>query len=196
VSDAFVKWGRASTSGATFMDRVNRFGAAGISLNHPAKGYAVLLDVDGDHVATTTAELASLIDRRIGATLTFEWWFTADSDLACSYAFVPGKREVQTFYLDGLSSTEVATTYDLLRDLFWDRPDPSDWLVVDATGRSADFDWDDYLEYGVGDPSAAPDLIILSNASFEGRPGLPKPSHLSTSGNGFLEITKGDWGRS
>jgi hypothetical protein len=193
VSDAFVTWCRASTSATTFLDRVDRFGAAGISLNHPSLGVTQLLDADGDGVNTTPAELASLIDRRIGATLTFEWWFSADIDLTCGHHFVPGKREIETYYLDGLTSPEVATVCDLLRDLFWDRPDASDWLLVDTTGRSADFDWDDYLQYGAGDPSQAPDLLILSNATLKSRPELPKVSTPSPSNGEFVEIARSDW---
>jgi hypothetical protein len=194
VSDAFIKWCRTSTSGATFLDRVDRFREAGISLIHPVRGTAVLLDVDGDDIPTTPAELASLVDRRIGRALTFEWWFSANVDLTCTTTFVPGRREIQTFYLDGLSSTEVTTTCDLIRGLFWDHPDLSDWLVLDTTGHSADFDWDNYLQYGVGDPVEPPDLLVLSNTTLEGCPGLPRPASM-VSDSEFSAIARSDWSR-
>jgi hypothetical protein len=136
VSDAFVKWCRPSTSAAEFLAMVDRFGAAGIALNNPAMGTAVLLDADGEQVTTTAAELASLIDRRFATTLTFEWWFSADEDLTSAYAFEPGKREVQTYYLDGLSLDQMATTSHLIQELFWERPDVADWLIVDTIGHS------------------------------------------------------------
>jgi hypothetical protein len=166
-------------------------------LIHPSLAVAQLLDADGDGVNTTPTELASLIDRRIGSTLTYEWWFSADSDLTCSHHFVPGKRETETYFLDGLTLAEVATVCDLLPDLFWEEPDPSDWLLVDTTGRSADFDWDNYLQYGDGDPSKAapPDLIIVSDTTLEGRPGLPRSSAPKATDSRFVEITRRDWVR-
>jgi hypothetical protein len=174
---------------------VDRFSAAGITLNNPSTRTAVLLDADGDQVSTTAAELASLIDRRFARTLTFEWWFSADEDLTCSYTFEHGKREVQTFYLDGLSLEQVATTSNLMQELFRERSDVGDWLIIDTIGYSADFDWDNYLQYGDGDPSKAapPDLIILSETTLKARTGLPRSSAPKASDSGFVEITRSDW---
>lgn len=196
MSDAFVKWCRPSTSGTAFLAMVDRFGAAGIELNHPSMRTAVLLDADGDQVTTTAPELASLIDRRFATTLTFEWWFSANEDLTCAYTFEPGKREVQTYYLDGLSLDQMATTANLIQELFWERPEVADWLIVDTVGHSADFDWDNYLQYGDGDPSkaAAPDLIILSETVLKARTGLPRPS-TPNGDSGFVELTRRDWVR-
>jgi hypothetical protein len=176
---------------------VDRFNAAGIALSNPSTRTVVLLDADGGQVPTTAAELASLIDRRFAGTLTFEWWFTADRDLTCSYAFEPGRREVQTFYLDGLSPEEIATISDLVRELFWELPDVADWLVVDTVGHSADFDWDNYLQFGDGDPvkTEAPDLIIFSGTTLKARTGLPRLPALNASDIGFVELARSDWVR-
>jgi hypothetical protein len=197
VSDAFIKWCRSSTSDAAFLAMVERFGAAGIALDNPSMRTAVLLDADGEQVTTTAAELASLIDRRFATTLTFEWWFSADEDLTCAYTFEPGKREVQTYYLDGLSSDQMAATSDLIQELFWERPAAADWLIVDTVGRSADFDWDNYLQYADGDPSkaAAPDLLILSDTVLKARTGLPRSSTPRDSESGFVELARRDWVR-
>jgi hypothetical protein len=197
VSDAFIKWCRASTSGAAFLTMVDRFGAAGIALENPSLQTAVILDADGEQVTTTAAELASLIERRFATNLTFEWWFSADEDLTCAYTFEPGKREVQTYYLDGLSLDQVATTSNLIQELFWEQLDAADWLVVDTIGHSADFDWDNYLQYADGDPSkaSAPDLLILSDTILKARTGLPRSSTPNSSDNGFVELTRRDWVR-
>ncbi len=197
MSDAFVKWCRSSTSSTAFLATVDRFGAAGIALDNPSTRTAALLDADGDQITTTADELASLIERRFATTLTFEWWFSADEDLTCAFTFEPGRREVQTFYLDGLSPEQMATTSTLLQELFWERPDDADWLIVDTIGHSADFDWDNYLQYGDGDPSnaATPDLIVLSDTTLKARAGLPRSSAPKASDSGFVEITRGDWVR-
>jgi hypothetical protein len=51
VPDAFLNWCRTSTSAATFLNRVDQFIAAGLSLNDPLSGAGQLLAVGGDGVA-------------------------------------------------------------------------------------------------------------------------------------------------
>ncbi|MGV9805300.1 hypothetical protein [Micromonospora chersina] len=165
MSDAFIKWCRGSTTAEQFRRQIEKFEIAGISLNHPVSETAVLLDVDGRDVVTSPTEIAELIGRRIGISLTLEWWFNADTDLTCTFSFVPSSREIQTYYLDGLSRSEVEVTCDLIRDIFWDSEGTSESVVFDTSGRTAEFDWDDYLLYGVGRPLTSPDLLIVRSAS-------------------------------
>lgn len=165
MSDAFIKWCREKSTSGQFLDRIEKFGAVGVSLIHPVRKTAVLLDVDGNDVAVSAADIAELVDRRVGRAISLEWWFTADDDLTCTYLFVPGGREVQTYYLDGLSTNEVTLVCQLIRDLFWEDREISEWLVLDITGRSADFDWDEYLLYGVGTPPISPDLLVMRTSS-------------------------------
>jgi hypothetical protein len=55
MPDGFVKWYRASSTAHEFGAQVEAFSAAGISLIHPAKNVAVLLDVDGDDIEVAPA---------------------------------------------------------------------------------------------------------------------------------------------
>lgn len=187
MSDAFIKWCRASTTAQQFMGQAEKFSPVGVSLIHPLKKTGVLLDVDGNDVAATPAEMADIIDRRVGATISLEWWFSADTDLTCTYNFVPGGREIQTYYLDGLSISEVESARRVIVDLFWAALGASESLVIDTTGRSADFDWDEYLLYGVGVPSFAPDLLIV-RANFPSSP--PPHTDMRNLQDGFVEFIR------
>ncbi|WP_433365034.1 hypothetical protein ACQPZX_35045 [Actinoplanes sp. CA-142083] len=190
MSDAFVKWCRRGTTDRQFLERAEKFAAAGISLTHPGRRVAVLLDVDGNDVAMSPEEVASLVGRRVGRSLTLEWWFTPDVDLTCTYTFVPGAREVQTYYLDGLSPAEVTVVRELLVNLFFEDVTASQWLVADTTGLSADFDWDDYLLYGAGSPSTSPDLVLVNSATSSVPVDLPSASRRRDLDGGVVEFAK------
>jgi hypothetical protein len=192
MSDAFIKWCRGRTTAQQFLDRVKKFNAAGISLVHPVKGDAVLLDVDGNDVGVSPADIAQLVDRRVGRSLSMEWWFTADIDLTCTYSFVPGGREVQTYYLDGLSPAEVTSVCDLIGSLFWGESSASEWLVVDAIGRLADFDWEDFLLYDAGSPSMTPDLMIVRTSTNAAQIELLPRAIRQDLRNGFVEFKRRD----
>jgi hypothetical protein len=108
VADGFVRWYRESGATSVFAEQVEIFEAHGIGLVHPTKGAAVVIDVEGEHVLMRPEELGRLLGLRF-ASITMDWWFSADTNVIDEYAYEPFGCEIQTLWLDGLTSEEADT---------------------------------------------------------------------------------------
>jgi hypothetical protein len=72
-----------------------------------------MLDVDGNGVNVEPEEMAHLIELKLGS-INVQFWMTQDTSLTCQFSWISLGLEVQTFYLDGLTGTEVAHVKSVL----------------------------------------------------------------------------------
>jgi hypothetical protein len=148
-------------------EQVSEFMARGLLLEHPSRRCALLLNTDGNQVEIESDQLAELLTWRLPA-VDFQWWFTADVDVACQISNRPYGHETQTFYLDGLTLDQS----ELVESLLVDRIRHSGGvetlgLVVDRTGATAgSCDWDEILLGESGEIQDYPDLLVLPEMRF------------------------------
>ncbi|MEU2494655.1 hypothetical protein [Streptomyces sp. NPDC007883] len=79
MSDGYVRWYQESAATSVIAEQAEVFAAYGLRLVHPVRGAAVVLDVEGDDVLMDPEELCRLLGLRI-ASITMNWWFSADID--------------------------------------------------------------------------------------------------------------------
>ncbi|WP_433552928.1 hypothetical protein ACQP08_05875 [Micromonospora zamorensis] len=173
----------------SFRSQARFFELSGILLTHPTKGAAVMLDVDGNDIEMSPERVAENVGLRIGASMTVEWWLSPDIDLTCTYEFHPLGREVQTFYLDGLTTEEKGTVSSVVGRLFSSNAESSIALVVDYRGLTVEFDWDDFALRGLGNLRAIPDLLITAKRD-ELIDSVRRHGGLALDlGNGFVQLS-------
>ncbi|MFJ2085287.1 hypothetical protein ACI2KV_06590 [Micromonospora chokoriensis] len=189
MADSFIKWYRVASTVESFRSQARSFESAGIHLTHPGKGVAVMLDVDGNDIEMSPERVAENVGRRIGRSLTVEWWLSPDIDLTCTYEFHPLGREVQTFYLDGFRTEEKEIVSSVVGRLFSSNAESSIALVVDYRGLTAEFDWDDFVLRGLGELPSIPDLLIAAKRD-ELIDSVRRQGGLAIDlGNGFVQLS-------
>ncbi|WP_380283426.1 hypothetical protein [Kitasatospora purpeofusca] len=188
TSDAFIDWYRTRTSGRDFELLAEAFGRAGIHLVQPGFDTAVLLDAEGEHVRLPAGRVAELVGLSLGD-LTLKWWFTADSDVVCGIAYSGYGWEKHTYFLDALTVREADTVAEVLLGEARARPQETAALVVDRTGRSAEFDW----EAVVGGASTAvpvlPEALLLAERTADALSGLPAQAARSAFAPGLTLVS-------
>ncbi|MEK2491038.1 hypothetical protein WN990_15900 [Kitasatospora purpeofusca] len=172
TSDAFVDWYRTRTSGQDFARLAGAFGRAGIQLVQPGFDTAVLLDVEGEHVRLPAGRVAELVGLSLGD-LTVKWWFTPDDDLVCGIAYSGYGWEKHTYFLDALTAREADTVAEVLLGEVRARPEETTALVVDRTGRTAEFDWDAVVGGTTTAVPLLPETLVLTGPTADALSGLP-----------------------
>ncbi len=160
TSDAFVDWYRTRTSGQDFARLAEAFGRAGIHLVQPGFDTAVLLDVEGEHVCMPADQVAELVGLSLGD-LTMKWWFTADCDVVCGIEYRGYDWERHTYFLEALTVRQADTVEEVLLGEVRARPEETTALVVDRTGRTAEFDWDTVVRGAATAVPLLPELLLL-----------------------------------
>ncbi|MFC8074297.1 hypothetical protein ACFUN8_01990 [Streptomyces sp. NPDC057307] len=192
MSDAYISWYRSRTSQSEFLSLARTFGEVGISLTHPSVGSAILLDVDGGQVAMPTDRVAELVGFAIGA-LNVEWWFSSDVDLTCHFTYEPFGWEKQTYYLDGLTSPEVRRVETALFKRVLANPSDTAALIVDETGNTAEFDWDEVIRGDSSSLDAAPQALILDASIVDRLHGHSEKTTQSDIGSDLRLMTSKNW---
>ncbi|MFF2661670.1 hypothetical protein ACFVUH_30435 [Kitasatospora sp. NPDC058032] len=177
-SDAFADWYRTLSSGRDFEVLAEAFGRVGIHLVQPGFDTAVLLDVEGEHVRLPAARVAELVGLSLGD-LTLKWWFTADSDLVCGITYSGHGREKHTYFLDSLTAREADTVEEVLLGQARACPGETLALVVDRTGRTAEFDWDAVIAGTSAAVPRLPEALVLTERTADALNGLPAAAHRS-----------------
>ncbi|MFD5975183.1 MULTISPECIES: hypothetical protein [Streptomyces] len=176
MADGFIQWYREDVTTAVFAEQAEIFSEFGLKLIHPNRNAAVVLDIEGDDVLMSQEELGVLIGQRI-ASLTFNWWLTADTNVIDTYEAVPVGRETQTLWLDGLYSDEVQRVESAVMAAATRLPVPTRAVIVDRRGISDPDAWDSVaLHDGTG--PLLPDKVLALDPIAEriqrAAPGLRK----------------------
>ncbi|MGA5899937.1 hypothetical protein [Streptomyces venetus] len=141
MADGFIRWYRESGATPVFAEQVELFQAHGIGLVHPVSGAAVVLDVEGEHVLMPPDELGRLLGLRV-ASLTMDWWISQDVDVVDTYTYEPWGCEIQTLWVDGLTSEQADSVEAAVLAAARGLPTPTRAVIVDRRGRSDPDDWD------------------------------------------------------
>lgn len=147
MADGFIRWYRESGATSVFAEQVEMFEAHGMRLVHPVRGAAVVLDIEGEQVLMRPQELGRLLGLRI-ASITMEWWFSADINVIDAYAYEPLGCEIQTLWLDGLTLQQADAVEAAVVAAATGLPTPTRAVIVDRRGRGDPDDWDSAVLYG------------------------------------------------
>ncbi|MFF7314166.1 hypothetical protein [Streptomyces sp. NPDC008137] len=159
MADGFIRWYRESGATSVFGEQVKIFEAHGIELVHPAKGAAVVIDIEGEHVLMRPEELGRLLDLRF-ASITMDWWFSADTNVIDEYAYQPFGCEIQTLWLDGLTLEEADTVEAAVVAAVTGLPTPTRAAIVDRRGKGDPDDWDSAVLSGGERLPTFPDRVL------------------------------------
>ncbi|MER7109845.1 hypothetical protein [Streptomyces sp. NPDC000229] len=160
MTDGFIRWYRESAATPVFAAQAELFEAHGLRLVHPAKGAAVVLDVEGDDVLMSPEELGRLLGLRI-ASLTMNWWLSADVDVVDEYAYEPLGCETQTLWLDGLTPEQADTVEAAVLASAAALPVPTRAVIVDRKGVGDPGAWDSPVLYDGENLPPVPDRLLL-----------------------------------
>ncbi|AEN08509.1 MULTISPECIES: hypothetical protein [unclassified Streptomyces] len=159
MADGFIRWYRESAATSVFAEQAEVFEKYGIMLRHPVRGAAVVLDVEGDDVLVPEEELGRLLALRI-ASVTMNWWLSADTDVTDQYVYEPLGCEIQTLWLDGLYPDEARRVEAAVVEAVAALDVPTRAVIVDRRGVSDPADWDPIMLYGAEKVPPVPDGVI------------------------------------
>jgi len=130
----------ASTS---FDELVKDFESCGLTLVNPASGRITAISETGDQVEVSRNWLASKIGS--AETVGFQWWFDQSTDLYCRFRFTPDVL-VEEYALDGLGE-KLTSVKEVLIGRFRKlvRNNSARGLVLDTSGVTEGYDWDDFF---------------------------------------------------
>lgn len=132
---------------------------AGITLANPGSGGISCLTEDGDQVQGSQSEIAAAIEA--SSPITFQVWFSEDTDVLCSIYKLDGGALVHRYNLDGLAASERGAMAKWAIDYFKERSGQHGMLllVCDDEGSTAEFDWDGFVEGRCAPPPLPPEII-------------------------------------
>ncbi|MGW7416966.1 hypothetical protein [Streptomyces sp. NPDC054863] len=159
MTDGYVRWYRESAATSVFAEQTELFAEYGIHLPHPVKGEAVVLDVEGEDVPLGREELRLLLGRRI-ASITMNWWFSADTNVVDAFVYEPLGCEIQTLWLDGLSADEARRVESAVTAAVTRLPVPTRAVIVDRRGVTDPEDWDSSVLYDGDEVPRFPDTVV------------------------------------
>ncbi|MER5891090.1 hypothetical protein ABT160_45375 [Streptomyces sp. NPDC001941] len=162
MTDGFIRWYRESAATSVLTEQAGIFAEYGIHLAHPATGRAIALDVEGEQVPMGQEELTLLLSRRI-ASVTTQWWFSADTDVTDAFEYEPLGCEIQTLWLDGLTADEARRVEEAVTAAATRLPVPTRAVVVDRHGVADPEDWNASLLYDGDEVPRFPDVVLAQD---------------------------------
>jgi hypothetical protein len=192
MSDGFFKWYRSPSTEGDFYRQIELLGRRSIVIEHPAFHTGIVLDVDGNDVRSSVAEIARTVSRGVGP-INVEWWLSSDVDLTCCYNWPAVDCEVQTYYLDGLSKAQVDTVKSVLTDCSESPEFDTLGYILDTRGRSADFNWDGFFLDGGRQLVALPDVMAFGEEILQGVNGIPDSFTVSTISDDLVRVSRSVW---
>lgn len=160
MADGFIRWYRESGATSVFAEQVELFKAHGIGLVHPVKGAAVVLNVEGDDVLMSQEALGRLLGLRF-ASITMDWWLSADTNVIDEYEYQPHGCEIQTLWLDGLTLEEADTVEAAVVAAGTGFPTPTRAVIVDRRGIGDPDDWDSAVLYDGEELPVVRDRVLV-----------------------------------
>lgn len=133
----------------------------GITLANPLHGAISQLTDEGDQVESSQTQLANSVEA--SSPITFQVWFSEDTDLVCSLYPLSDGVFVHKYNIDGLAPEERTVVENWAINYFTERSavDAALLLVVDSEAATAEFDWDGFVEGRCGAPSLPPEILGL-----------------------------------
>jgi hypothetical protein len=127
----------------------------------------MILNIDGDQIEVDEKWLADMLSWRLPG-VDFQWWIDGDVDIICRFSYQPCGCEVQTFYLDGLTSQQVSLLERTLVDYLRANIEIETLgLVVDRRGETVGIcDWDEIVPDGRAGIPCFPDVLVLPEERF------------------------------
>lgn len=160
MGDGFIRWYRESGKHSVFSDQVAAFERCRVTLTHPGIGAPTVINVDGDDVAVDLETLQWLVELRT-TSLSVNWWTSPDANVVGTYSHEPLGCEVQTFWLDGLSITEIEILESAVMSAISRAPTATRALVCDVQGATDADDWDSVTLYeGTEIPGSVDSLLV------------------------------------
>jgi hypothetical protein len=137
------------------------FSRVGIVLVNSHTGRVTELAEDGEQVATTEASL--LEAAAVRPELSFQLWFSSDTDVACGFRQIAPGIVGHGYSLSGLDARErdrlTRWAVDYFREAAADGT--AVLLVVDPAGVTEDVDWDAVVRQAMPFPAALPAILGL-----------------------------------
>lgn len=160
MGDGFIRWYRETGAESVFCDQVAVFEQHGFTLAHPRTGVATVVNVDGDDVPVGFEVLNLLIGLR-AASISINWWKSADINVVGSYTHEPLGCEIQTFWVDGLTTEEARAFNSAVVSTMSRVATPTRALVSDYRGITDAGDWDSAILYGGVEIPGVVDSLLL-----------------------------------
>ncbi|MFJ8697326.1 hypothetical protein [Streptomyces roseolilacinus] len=159
MADGFIRWYREAAATPVLAQQAQLFERHGIVLVHPTRGGAVVLDVEGNAVVMRPEELGHLLALRI-ASLTMNWWFSANVNVIDQYVYEPLGCEIQTLWLDGLTPQQEDAVEAAVMAAARELPVPTRAVIVDRSGAGDPEDWDSAVLYEGDGLPPFPDRVL------------------------------------
>jgi len=137
------------------------FSRVGIVLVNSHTGRITELAEDGEQVETTEAGLLQAAAAR--QHLSFQLWFSSDTDVDCSFRQIAPGVVRHGYPVDGLDAQESERLLRWAVDYFREAAaeGTAALLVVDPPGVTADVDWDAVVRQTIPLPPVLPDILGL-----------------------------------
>ncbi len=137
------------------------FSRMGIGLVNPLTRRITELAEDGEQVDTTEADLLQGAATR--PELSFQLWFSSDTDVSCGFRQVDRDLVSHGYSLDGLDAKERERLMRWAVDYFREAAAEGTavLLVVDPVGVTADVDWDAMVRQRIPSPAVLPAILGL-----------------------------------
>ncbi|MFF4249077.1 hypothetical protein ACFYY2_32095 [Streptomyces sp. NPDC001822] len=165
---AWYRDGRMDESG--FRSVTGLLAECGMSVEHPALGCGMLLDVEGEQVKLPPERILELVGLSVGP-LFLQLWLSADTDVVCHVRYVVPGVQILTFELSGLSQKERERVEDAIERLVQRELEVTLALLVDVGGETAEEDDDALVLYGRLPSGPRPDQVRLPTDRLGSVPG-------------------------
>lgn len=138
---------------------IETLNGVGITLANPWNGTISRLTDEGDQVETSQGQIRNAIEASLA--VTFQVWFSEDTDLVCSLYQLANGAFAQRYNLDGLAPKERNVVEKWAISYFTERSAVAAalLLVVDNEASTAGYDWDGFVEGRCEAPNRPPEVI-------------------------------------
>ena len=147
MTDATIYWYAKPTTESRFGRLVGELAEHGLALRRAENGLARTIDSVGRGHDMTVAELTRQV-AEVGqgtATVSFQWWLQADTDVYCRVRAVAEGMVCQEFSLDGLNAAERSTVSRALWTAVWGHRGETIAWILDERGSLAELPLDEHV---------------------------------------------------
>ncbi|MFC9282293.1 hypothetical protein [Streptomyces collinus] len=131
-----------------------------MSLTHPGTEQASVINVDGDNVLVALDAMEWLLGLRLPS-VTINWWVSNEHNTVCEFTHEPLGCEIQTFWLEGLTSSEINAVTSAVQAAIARIDTPTRGLVIDLQEATDADEWNSVILYGKEDLPGGVDLLLV-----------------------------------